>query len=404
MTGSNRPLFGLLVAAVASSSSLVKDAAAQDTAACITDVPKGYASLDDQLLLQWRGGLTFSDVESGRIILVGFGKEEDALRPEHQTALAELAERLTAEGVADYSIRRMVGGASQTGPEPDNVELSRTRADRVAQFLHRAGVEIEGYEYFGSERPLLDLAGAECAVNRYVVLQYDLCRNAERPIQREVLVSSVEEEFEALQRLSDIPESERSVAPDMEMSIRRCNVKTRYLLGRSYETQVQRLQSGRRLPPPEPNSPAYFALGFVSEDEGQRPRQDCRGSVTETTEATILLEQSRTNWLHRGTTRAVAEAGDFLEESLGTSRFALWHAPAYRDRLAASHHQRCRQDIYYRYTYCGPEAYDAEDGSTRYQWPEDWRAEADAIERRVFGEVTDCAPSENWWDALWRER
>lgn len=78
----------------------------------------------------------------------------------------------TVEGA---KIATVVGGASQTGPEANNVDLSRLRAHAAVNFLiqegHVPAGAIERLSSPGSSAPLTDAAGEELGANRNVRLR-----------------------------------------------------------------------------------------------------------------------------------------------------------------------------------------------------------------------------------------
>ena len=101
----------------------------------------------------------------------GFGVNSSALLAEHTDVLATPIEFLRE--YPDSSVVSVIGRASQTGPEGNNRQLSRDRADRVRAYLIASGVpedRVGPVVFRGSEEPLVNVPGREEEMNRCVEL------------------------------------------------------------------------------------------------------------------------------------------------------------------------------------------------------------------------------------------
>jgi len=398
----NRTLcrFSVSVATVTAAGLLsVPAATSQPAPACVADAPGAYTKLIGGEQRQWRGHVTFADVQASHLILFGFEKDSARLLSTHEEALDRLVETLDDNSVSEYSVTAIVGGASQTGPERENEALSRDRAETVRTYLEGEGLKVADPKYVGSSRPLIDLPGEECAHNRYVIVEFHTCADSRQPLNVAELKANLEDDLRLLKQQADIPEDEREVAPDLEIPILRCNYKSRYLLGRSYALLAQREEFEQL--PLDPESPAYLAFGHAYEDEAgvySKPAPGCFASPRQSVNAEVLLEREREIWLRRAWIRADKESSELLVNMFvtrGHALFVLWNLSRYQNEmpvekeLLEQHYRRCREDLAFRYTYCGTEEYQV-DGQARYRWPEQWFREADESEKLVFGDVTNC--------------
>jgi outer membrane protein OmpA-like peptidoglycan-associated protein len=101
----------------------------------------------------------------------GFGVNSSALLAEHTDVLTTPIEFLRE--YPDSAVVSVIGRASQTGPEGNNRQLSRDRADRVRSYLISSGVPENRFGpvvFRGSEEPLVNVPGREEEMNRSVEL------------------------------------------------------------------------------------------------------------------------------------------------------------------------------------------------------------------------------------------
>lgn len=121
-----------------------------------------------------------------RVPLSDFGVNQWELTPRHYQQLNHFRQQLLNS--VDYTILSIEGRASNTGPEsvtntrrqsgPGNRELSRLRANTVAQWLYEEGLlsnhnpNVVGY---GSSSPLIPADG-ELGINRSVVISYTIVK------------------------------------------------------------------------------------------------------------------------------------------------------------------------------------------------------------------------------------
>ena len=109
------------------------------------------------------------------VLLPDFGVNQAVLTDEHADAIAGLAQMLLAH--RPLEIDMVVGRASQTGNESNNLSLSKARAGAVLEELDRLGVYPPPPAVgVGSTEPIQDLPNVESELNRSVeiFLWYDL--------------------------------------------------------------------------------------------------------------------------------------------------------------------------------------------------------------------------------------
>lgn len=119
------------------------------------------------------GGVAVATRCEFRMLLSGFGVNRDQLTAEHRTQL----DGLIAVGRQFRALRiiDIVGRASATGNEPNNVVLSQGRAAAASSYLLLGGVsadrtgEVRGV---GSADPILDVGPAEEPFNRSVEIAW----------------------------------------------------------------------------------------------------------------------------------------------------------------------------------------------------------------------------------------
>ncbi len=89
---------------------------------------------------------------------VKFPTDEDALSPEAEARLAELAQRLSSENRNVYL--EIQGFTDATGDEAYNVRLGEARAEAVRRYLNRSGVALNRMATisYGEEQPVADNA------------------------------------------------------------------------------------------------------------------------------------------------------------------------------------------------------------------------------------------------------
>ena len=120
-------------------------------------------------------GRVMSEIMSGGILFSHFEVDSPILLPEHEVGLRSLG-RVFHKWMFGR-VGRIVGRASQTGPEKRNKRLSQDRADAVRSYLGRYGVredQLGPAISAGSGEPLQDRPGAEVGVNRSVLVEYEL--------------------------------------------------------------------------------------------------------------------------------------------------------------------------------------------------------------------------------------
>lgn len=103
--------------------------------------------------------------------VIGFGVDSSALSAEHTDVLATPITFLRAH--PESTVISVIGRASQTGPDANNRQLSRHRADRVRAYLIASGVaedRVGPVVFHGSEDPLVNVPGREDEMNRSVEL------------------------------------------------------------------------------------------------------------------------------------------------------------------------------------------------------------------------------------------
>ncbi len=113
------------------------------------------------------------------VFLPDFGVNQASLTDDHLSALEELSEILLANPALEIDI--IVGRASQTGNESNNLSLSEARAqtvlDRLVNLAIYPPAPIIG---LGSSEPIVDLPSQEIELNRSVDIRmwYDLSYHA----------------------------------------------------------------------------------------------------------------------------------------------------------------------------------------------------------------------------------
>jgi outer membrane protein OmpA-like peptidoglycan-associated protein len=101
----------------------------------------------------------------------GFGVNSSALQVEHTEVLEKYIVYLLEN--PDSAVVSVVGRASQTGPEANNRQLARDRAERVRAYLIAGGLpedRVGPVVFHGSEAPLVNVPGQENEMNRSVEL------------------------------------------------------------------------------------------------------------------------------------------------------------------------------------------------------------------------------------------
>jgi outer membrane protein OmpA-like peptidoglycan-associated protein len=138
---------------------------AEELAAIDLDRPGLWA---DQYLV---GIEVDENVFRGRYIVADFDVNSSTLEAAHTAAL----DQILWNGGDDLVVDAIVGRASQTGPEGNNLHLSLGRANGVAQHLISKGLDparIQSVDGVGSMQPLQDEPGAELDINRSAEIQY----------------------------------------------------------------------------------------------------------------------------------------------------------------------------------------------------------------------------------------
>ncbi|HKP43912.1 OmpA family protein [Mycobacterium sp.] len=103
-----------------------------------------------------------------------FDVNSSALLVKHTDLLAGYIEFLRE--YPDSTVVALVGRASQTGPEANNHQLSRDRAERVRAYLIANGIpedRVAQAAFHGSEEPRVNVPGREEAMNRSVELVFE---------------------------------------------------------------------------------------------------------------------------------------------------------------------------------------------------------------------------------------
>lgn len=109
------------------------------------------------------------------VLVTGFGVNQSALTDDQLDTLAELAETLLSDRALEIDI--LVGRASQTGTETNNLSLSEARGRAVLDELTALSVHppppVVG---LGSSQPIVEMPGEESDLNRSVEIRlwYDL--------------------------------------------------------------------------------------------------------------------------------------------------------------------------------------------------------------------------------------
>lgn len=116
------------------------------------------------------------------VLLPDFGVNQAALSTKHLDDLEDLALLLLAHPPLEIDL--VVGRASQTGNEANNLSLSEARARAVAEELDRLAVDpTPPFVGLGSSEPFQDIPGVESELNRSVeiTLWYDLSHHFQAP-------------------------------------------------------------------------------------------------------------------------------------------------------------------------------------------------------------------------------
>jgi hypothetical protein len=119
------------------------------------------------------GGVALGNRVQFRLLLQDFGVDEDVLTTEHQDQLDSLLE--LARKFNPLRIVEVVGRASRTGPERDNVALSERRCTSVTSYLLSGGLHqdrIGEVRPVGSSEPVLDVGPLEEPFNRSVEVSW----------------------------------------------------------------------------------------------------------------------------------------------------------------------------------------------------------------------------------------
>lgn len=306
----------------------------------------------------WGRGLFKEEVTNFDVLLYGFAVGKSELLEKHIEILDVVVDVIDpAEGVRSYmgelsNFPQIVGRASQTGPEANNVDLSKARADTVAQYIQSNARGIDEplkTVGLGSSSPIKDRPGEEDEANRSVSFEFFL----------KYTYLDMYSVADARDWLRKWLEGAQNATDESHEELLRVKAKGQYLLARNY---IDMVENGHRDPPYA--SPAWRLL---LEDQGGEHKS---------AESRVFTAYS--------TARQEAAAG--FAAGYGLEGDTMGHTENQR------HIYRSRTDPYYRYTY-GP-VKRIVDGEERWVAVREYVEEANAMENEIFGDVTEFVDEE----------
>ncbi len=178
--------------------------------------------LEDFLHLLLSGQKRLDNVRfEASFVLSNFAVNSSELTDEHRGILDDLAATILSQGVATtdntavatvIEFDQLLGRASQTGNEENNLELSRARAEAVRRRLSDSGLSyLPAVTALGSSEPLIDSDQDEIEINRSVEVKMLVSMDA----------SPLEEELDHWEDIAEhtIPDSVKTILDDRDFNI-----------------------------------------------------------------------------------------------------------------------------------------------------------------------------------------